>query len=59
MMADVVAAAVIEGIREEQFLILPHPKVVDYARSKAADHERWLRGMRKLRRSAREPKTQL
>jgi NAD(P)-dependent dehydrogenase (short-subunit alcohol dehydrogenase family) len=50
--ADDVAAAVLEGIREEQFLILPHPKVADYARSKAADHERWLRGMRKLRRSA-------
>jgi NAD(P)-dependent dehydrogenase (short-subunit alcohol dehydrogenase family) len=50
--ADDVAAAVLAGIREEQFLILPHPKVADYARSKTADHERWLRGMRSLRRRA-------
>lgn len=45
---DAVADAVIEGLAEERFLILPHPEVADYARRKADDHERWLAGMRRL-----------
>jgi NAD(P)-dependent dehydrogenase (short-subunit alcohol dehydrogenase family) len=44
-----VADSVIEGLASEQFLILPHPKVAEYFRRKAADHDRWLRGMRRLR----------
>ncbi len=47
---DEVADAVIEGLREERFLILPHPEVADYFRNKANDYERWLGGMRKLQR---------
>ncbi len=43
-----VAAAVIEGLERETFLILPHPEVAEYARRKAADPDRWLRGMRRL-----------
>jgi NAD(P)-dependent dehydrogenase (short-subunit alcohol dehydrogenase family) len=43
-----VAEAVVQGIRAEQFLILPHPEVSEYVRRKAEDPERWLRGMRKL-----------
>ena len=42
--ADVVA----DAIREERFLILPHPEVHDFMRRKADDPERWLGGMRKL-----------
>jgi hypothetical protein len=34
---------------EERFLVLPHPEVLDYLRGKAADVERWLGGMRRLR----------
>jgi len=45
---DDVAEAVIEGLRSEQFLILPHPEILTYMQNKAADTERWLRGMRKL-----------
>lgn len=45
---DVVADAVIEGLAAERFLILPHPEVGEYVQRKAADHERWLRGMRRL-----------
>ncbi len=45
---DAVADAVIEGLADERFLILPHPEVADYARRKADDHERWLAGMRRL-----------
>jgi NAD(P)-dependent dehydrogenase (short-subunit alcohol dehydrogenase family) len=46
-----VADIVVEGIADERFLILPHPEVAEYVRRRATDHERWLRGMRKLRKS--------
>jgi NAD(P)-dependent dehydrogenase (short-subunit alcohol dehydrogenase family) len=44
----VVADAVIAGLAEERFLILPHPEVAEYFRRKASDYDRWLRGMRRL-----------
>jgi len=43
-----VAEAVIAGLEEERFLILPHPEVAEYFRRKASDYDRWLRGMRRL-----------
>ena len=46
---DAVGDAVVKGIHEERFLILPHPEVADYFRRKADDYDRWLRGMRRLR----------
>jgi NAD(P)-dependent dehydrogenase (short-subunit alcohol dehydrogenase family) len=45
---DAVADAVVAGLAEERFLILPHPEVAEYVRRKAADCDRWLRGMRRL-----------
>lgn len=45
-----VADAVIAGLDAEQFLILPHPEVAVYFRRKAADHDRWIGGMRRLQR---------
>ena len=44
-----VAQAVVEGLRKEEFLILPHAEVLGFFQRKAADYERWLRGMRRLR----------
>ena len=44
-----VADAVVTGLAEERFLILPHPEVITYMRRKTADYDRWLRGMRKLK----------
>jgi NAD(P)-dependent dehydrogenase (short-subunit alcohol dehydrogenase family) len=44
-----VADAVIEGIAQERFLILPHPEAAEYFRRKSADYDRWLRGMRRFR----------
>jgi NAD(P)-dependent dehydrogenase (short-subunit alcohol dehydrogenase family) len=44
-----VAQSVVEAIRDERFLILPHPEVEEFFRRKAADYDRWLRGMRRLR----------
>ena len=43
-----VADAVVEGLRDERFLILPHPEVLEFFRRKAADYDRWLAGMRRL-----------
>ena len=45
---EVVAGAVVAGLRDERFLILPHPEVAGYAQARAADHDRWLAGMRRL-----------
>lgn len=44
-----VAEIVLQGLRDEKFLILPHPEVGDYFNRKAADYDRWLKGMRRLR----------
>jgi len=49
-----VAGAVVEAVREERFLILPHEAVARHMALKAAEPERWLRGMRRLVRNARE-----
>jgi NAD(P)-dependent dehydrogenase (short-subunit alcohol dehydrogenase family) len=43
-----VAAAVVAGLADERFLILPHPEVGEYLRRKANDYDRWLRGMRRM-----------
>jgi len=43
-----VAEAVTVGLRDERFLILPHPEVLEYFRRKASDYDRWLAGMRRL-----------
>ena len=45
---DEVADHVIQGMQSGQFLILPHPQVLDYLRNKANDYDRWLGGMRKM-----------
>ena len=43
-----VAGDVVEAMREERFLILPHPEVGEYVRRKGDDHARWVAGMRRL-----------
>jgi NAD(P)-dependent dehydrogenase (short-subunit alcohol dehydrogenase family) len=44
------ADCVIETMDREEFLILPHPVVLDYMRRKTSDYDRWLSGMRRLLR---------
>src|SRR5690242_8760592 len=45
-----VADTVVAGLRDERFLILPHPEVGRYYAQKASDPDRWLAGMRRLTR---------
>ncbi|MDP1738846.1 MAG: SDR family oxidoreductase [Caulobacter sp.] len=50
MEPDELAGMVVRSIEAEEFLILPHPQVLDYMRHKTADYGRWIGGMRKLNR---------
>jgi hypothetical protein len=42
------ADAVVQALRDETFLVLPHPTVAEYMKRKTADYDRWLRGMQRL-----------
>jgi NAD(P)-dependent dehydrogenase (short-subunit alcohol dehydrogenase family) len=50
MEPEELAETVVKSIAAEEFLILPHPQVLDYMRKKTADYGRWIGGMRKLNR---------
>ena len=52
--ADELAAVVVESLRAERFHVLPHPEVGEYVRRKGDDVDRWLGGMRRLRRKAKD-----
>ncbi|MBA3774778.1 MAG: SDR family oxidoreductase [Ramlibacter sp.] len=43
-----VADNVVTTMRDEKFLILPHPEVAKYFQNKGQDYDRWLGGMQKL-----------
>jgi NAD(P)-dependent dehydrogenase (short-subunit alcohol dehydrogenase family) len=47
------AAAIVDGIEQQRFLILTHPEVLGYFQKKAADYERWLAGMRRVKEGLR------
>ena len=51
---DQVAEVVVAGIADERFLILPHEDVAQHLALKGAQPERWLNGMRRLVRQARD-----
>jgi short-subunit dehydrogenase len=50
-----VSQAVIAGLRDERFLIFPHPMVADYYAKKAAQPEKWLRRMAELQTQFTKP----
>ncbi|HTK98532.1 MAG TPA: SDR family oxidoreductase [Pseudomonadales bacterium] len=52
---DQLARTVVETLREERFYVLPHPEVEEYVRRKGDDVDRWLLGMRRLRRRSLDP----
>ncbi|MFJ4486409.1 SDR family oxidoreductase [Streptomyces longwoodensis] len=43
-----VADALLKGMEEDRFLILPHPEVAAYYQARAAEPDRWLTGMNHL-----------
>jgi NAD(P)-dependent dehydrogenase (short-subunit alcohol dehydrogenase family) len=43
-----VAGALLQGMADGRFLILPHPEVAGYYALRATDTDKWLRGMRGL-----------
>jgi NAD(P)-dependent dehydrogenase (short-subunit alcohol dehydrogenase family) len=51
-----VADAVIAGLQDERFLILPHPEVLGYLQKKTADYDRWIAAMARLRAATRPAK---
>lgn len=44
-----IADMVVETIRQERFLLLPHEQVSTYMQRKAGDPERWIAGMQRFR----------
>lgn len=42
------ADTVVQALRDETFLVLPHPTVAEYMRRKTGDYDRWIRGMQRL-----------
>jgi NAD(P)-dependent dehydrogenase (short-subunit alcohol dehydrogenase family) len=46
--AEQVAGDVVATMRDEKFLVLPHPEVAKYFLNKAQNYDRWLAGMQKL-----------
>ena len=46
-----VSEAVVTTLKNESFLVLPHPKVLDYMQRKSGDYDRWIEGMKKLQSS--------
>jgi NAD(P)-dependent dehydrogenase (short-subunit alcohol dehydrogenase family) len=51
---EAAADAVLAGIADGRFLILPHPEVAQMYAGRAADPDRWLGGMNKLQRRLEE-----
>lgn len=50
MEPEELAEITVDCLEREEFLILPHPQVLDYMRNKTNDYGRWIGGMRKLKR---------
>jgi NAD(P)-dependent dehydrogenase (short-subunit alcohol dehydrogenase family) len=63
LMADAISAedcaeTVVKSLEKEEFLILPHAEVGEYIVKKAANRERWLGAMKKMRRGVLAAGTQ-
>ncbi len=52
--AEAVADEIVATMAREEFLILPHPEVLEYLRNKTANYDRWLGGMQKLYQRTQE-----
>ncbi|GIJ76204.1 Short-chain dehydrogenase [Micromonospora phaseoli] len=54
--AERVAECVVEALADDRFLVLPHPEVATWYANRAADPDRWLRGMNRLQQDAERPR---
>lgn len=45
---ELVADCTLQGLKDEAFLILPHPEVANYMQRKSSDYDRWISGMNRL-----------
>jgi NAD(P)-dependent dehydrogenase (short-subunit alcohol dehydrogenase family) len=52
--APQVADLVVEALKGDQFLILPHPEVAGYYANRATQTDRWIAGMNKLQRKVED-----
>jgi hypothetical protein len=50
MTADDAAKSILKGMHEGHFLISPHTELAQYAEQKGQDYDRWISGMRRMRR---------
>ncbi len=48
-----VAAATVEAMQSERFMVLPHPELLEMYRQKGSDYDRWIAGMRRYQRTLR------
>ncbi|MBF6349215.1 SDR family oxidoreductase [Nocardia flavorosea] len=53
--AEEVADTVLAGVAAGEFLILPHPEVLQMYRNKGSDYDRWIRGMRRFQAALENP----
>ncbi|MEM8498903.1 MAG: SDR family oxidoreductase [Pseudomonadota bacterium] len=53
MEPEALAEVVIDKLREESFLILPHKEVLEYMQRKTSDYDRWIGGMNRLMKKIR------
>ncbi|MFD5464642.1 SDR family NAD(P)-dependent oxidoreductase [Kitasatospora sp. NPDC127059] len=45
---EAVAEATLDALREDRFLILPHPETAEFYRTRATEPDRWISGMNRL-----------
>jgi len=46
--ADEVAATTLDAVKNDRFMVLPHPEVGEYIKGKAHDYDGWIGGMQRL-----------
>jgi hypothetical protein len=48
---ELVADMTLDAVRNNRFLVVPHPQVLDLYRQKSNDYDRWIGAMRRYQRS--------
>jgi NAD(P)-dependent dehydrogenase (short-subunit alcohol dehydrogenase family) len=48
MEPEVLCDSVMDTLKSEKFLVLPHPEVLTYMQRKTTDYDRWITGMKRL-----------